>query len=102
MFRARSIVQNNLEDMRMARRTKKAPVGRPPRHHGERLAKNRTFRIRGDLDERLQAAAKQAGRSVSEEIEHRLEGSFHVQDIHTASSIAAQTVMQRFMGKPKE
>lgn len=61
-----------------------------------------TFRIRGDLDERLQAAAKQAGRSVSEEIEHRLEGSFHVQDIHTASSIAAQTVIQRFMGKPKE
>jgi hypothetical protein len=52
------------------------PPGRPPRHPGERLSKNRTFRVRGGLDERLQAAAAATGRSVSEEIEFRLDQSF--------------------------
>ena len=52
------------------------PRGRPPRHQGERLSKNRTFRVRGDLDEKLQAAAVVSGRSVSEEIEFRLDQSF--------------------------
>jgi hypothetical protein len=51
-------------------------LGRPPRHKGERLSKNRTFRVRGDLDEQLQAAANVSGRSVSEEIEYRLKESF--------------------------
>jgi hypothetical protein len=50
--------------------------GRPPRHLGERLSKNRTFRVRGKLDEKLQAAATASGRSVSEEIEFRLDQSF--------------------------
>ncbi len=35
-------------------------------------SKTRTFRVRADLDEKLEAAAKVSGRSVSEEIEHRL------------------------------
>ena len=52
------------------------PPGRPPRHPGERLSKNRTFRVRGGLDERLPAAAAATGRSVSEEIEFRLDQSF--------------------------
>ena len=52
------------------------PPGRPPRHPGERLSKNRTFRVRGGLDEKLQAAAAASGRSVSEEIEFRLDQSF--------------------------
>jgi hypothetical protein len=52
------------------------PPGRPPRHPGERLSKNRTFRVRGVLDERLQATAAASGRSVSEEIEFRLHQSF--------------------------
>lgn len=52
------------------------PRGRPPRHQGERLSKNRTFRVRGGLDEKLQAAAAVSGRSVSEEIEFRLDQSF--------------------------
>jgi hypothetical protein len=47
--------------------------GRPPRHPGERLSKSRTFRVRGGLDEYLQAAAAASGRSVSEEIELQLE-----------------------------
>lgn len=51
--------------------------GRPPRHAGEKLSKTRTFRVRGALDETLQEAATKAGRSVSEEIEHRLERSFY-------------------------
>jgi hypothetical protein len=55
---------------------KKPPRGRPPRHQGERLSKNRTFRVRGSLDEKLQAAAAASGRSVSEEIEFRLDQSF--------------------------
>jgi len=57
----------------MARKPKR---GRPPRHKGEVLRKNRTFRIRARLDELLEDAAAKAGRSTSEEIEHRLELSF--------------------------
>jgi predicted HicB family RNase H-like nuclease len=53
-------------------------VGRPPRHKGERLSKNRTFRVRGGLDEQLRAAADASGRSVSEEIEYRLQESFRL------------------------
>jgi hypothetical protein len=37
----------------------------------------RTFRIRPHLDEQLQMAADKAGRSVSEEIEYRLDRSFY-------------------------
>jgi hypothetical protein len=55
---------------------KKPKAGRPPRHAGERLSKNRTFRVRGELDEKLQAAAEQSRRTVSAEIEFRLECSF--------------------------
>jgi len=55
---------------------KQSKIGRPPKRKGERLSKNRTFRVRGTLDEQLEAAAQEAGRSVSEEIEHRLEASF--------------------------
>jgi len=56
---------------------KKTKPGRPPRHKGEVLAKNRTFRVRGELDDQLQASAARAGRSVSEEIEYRLSRSFY-------------------------
>jgi predicted DNA-binding protein len=54
--------------------------GRPPHYAGERLVKNRTFRIRDSLDQRLQEAAKQSGRTVSEEIQYRLEQSFDLAD----------------------
>lgn len=50
--------------------------GRPPRRAGELLSKNRTFRVRPQLDEQLTEASLRAGRSVSEEIELRLERSF--------------------------
>jgi hypothetical protein len=57
-----------------------ANKSRPPKHGKER-AKSRTFRVHGDLDEKLEAAATQSGRSVSEEIEYRLERSFRDEEI---------------------
>lgn len=51
-------------------------MGRPPKRKGDPVRKNRTFRIRDSLDRALIKAAKSAGRSVSEEIEFRLELSF--------------------------
>lgn len=47
--------------------------GRPARHPGEILSKNRTFRCRDRLDEKLQELAAASGRTVSLEIERRLE-----------------------------
>jgi hypothetical protein len=58
---------------------RKPKAGRPPRHAGERLVKNRTFRVWGWLDDQLQAAAEQSRRTVSAEIEFRLELSFDVE-----------------------
>jgi hypothetical protein len=57
-------------------KTKTPKMGRPPKHEGERLSKSRTFRVRDALDNGLRIAAKRSGRSVSEEIESRLERSF--------------------------
>jgi hypothetical protein len=54
----------------------KLRLGRPPRHEGKRLSKNRTFRIRDELDQQLELAARTSRRSVSEEIEYRLDRSF--------------------------
>jgi hypothetical protein len=55
--------------------------GRPPKHKGERLSKNRTFRVRGSLDDYLKDSAEKTGRSVSEEIENRLDRSFYMDAI---------------------
>jgi hypothetical protein len=60
---------------------KKPKAGRPPRHAGERLTKNRTFRVWDKLDDQLQAAAQQSRRTVSAEIEYRLEYSFRIDDL---------------------
>jgi hypothetical protein len=57
---------------------RKPKAGRPPRHAGERLIKNRTFRVWGSLDDQLQATAEQSRRTVSAEIEFRLEHSYQV------------------------
>ena len=51
--------------------------GRPLKHKGEPLSKTRSFRMRPRLDDLLQAAAVEASRTVSQEIEYRLETSFH-------------------------
>jgi hypothetical protein len=50
--------------------------GRPALPAAERKAKNFTFRSRGNLHEQLQEAAVLSGRSISEEIERRLQQSF--------------------------
>ncbi len=55
--------------------------GRPTKRKGEVLSKNRTFRVRDQLDLRLQQAAAGKGRSVSEEIEMRLEATFDADDV---------------------
>jgi hypothetical protein len=57
---------------------RKPKAGRPPRHAGERLVKNRTFRVWGSLDDQLQETAEQSRRTVSAEIEFRLEHSYQV------------------------
>jgi hypothetical protein len=59
----------------MARKSK---AGRPPRRADERLSKNRTFRVRDQLDEQLRVAAEHSHRTVSAEIEYRLENSFQM------------------------
>ena len=66
-----------------ALKTAKKKLGRPPKRKGERLSKNRTFRVRGILDEYLKGRAGESGRSVSEEIEARLERSFYMDGILT-------------------
>jgi hypothetical protein len=55
--------------------------GRPPKAEGERKASHITFRVRENLRERLQRAAEENGRSLSEETEYRLESTFRDQDV---------------------
>lgn len=50
--------------------------GRPPKPPEERKGGNLTFRTRADFRERLEEAAAQSGRSVTEEVELRVERSF--------------------------
>jgi len=58
------------------KKTKPPRRGRPPIPEEARRSKNLTFRVRATLQENLARAAHASGRSVSEEIEHRLERSF--------------------------
>lgn len=65
--------------------------GRPPKPQDERKGQNLTFRTRADFRERLEQAAVQSGRSVTEEVELRVERSFEIDRIissyNTVSSI---------------
>jgi hypothetical protein len=54
--------------------------GRPPLPGGQRKSRNFTFRSRGDLHAQLAAAAARSNRSISEEIEWRIQRSFLDQD----------------------
>lgn len=45
--------------------TAKKRIGRPPKAKEDRKAVNFTFRSRGEMRERLQAAAAASGRSIS-------------------------------------
>ena len=55
---------------------KKRARGRPPLEPGRAKRSSFNTRIRSQLKEHLEREAKSAGRSLSEEIEHRLEWSF--------------------------
>jgi hypothetical protein len=89
--------------------SKKKP-GRPPKPESERRSKNRTFRVRGNLDDYLIAHAQEAGRSVSEEIEARLERSFYMDgimltyqgDAQPLLNALATTVAYSFLKGPYE
>src|SRR5262249_31470038 len=59
----------------------KKRIGRPPKAKEDRKAVNFTFRSRGQMSEPPQAGAIAAGRSISEEIEFRLERSFWQEEI---------------------
>jgi hypothetical protein len=82
-------VQKSLPGEKAMARKKQPKLGRPPKHEGERLSKNRTFRVRGTLDEQLEAAAQKAGRSVSEEIERRLADTFRTEGTYGGPHISA-------------
>jgi hypothetical protein len=56
-------------------------IGRPPKYPGEGKRPTLTFRVRGKLHEQLQAAAAASERSISEEIEARLEESFRREEL---------------------
>jgi hypothetical protein len=86
----------------MARKKK---GGRPLKHSGEGaefemlglgrapLSKTLSFRVRPRLAELLQKSAAQASRTVSQEIEHRLERSFHddrIAQAHFGSDVGAE------------
>lgn len=66
---------------------------RSPLSAGDKLSKNRTFRILPGLDQELTAAAERSGRSVSEEIERRLEQSFGLE--HAAGSPETGDLLRR-------
>jgi hypothetical protein len=79
----------------------KKKVGRPQIAPQERKVRNVTFRSRNDLYEALQAAAAKTGRSLSEEIERRLEGSFQASDpIITALAGKEASVILRLIAVP--
>ena len=55
---------------------KRKRIGRPPKPAKNRKSVNFTFRSREEMREQLRAAAAVSGRSISEEIEYRLNQSF--------------------------
>jgi hypothetical protein len=67
----------------------KKRIGRPPKSQEDRKGVNFTFRSRGQMRERLQEAATVSGRSISEEIEHRLEDSFRNEEIYGGPHLSA-------------
>jgi hypothetical protein len=58
-------------------------VGRPPKYAGEGKRVTHTMRVRAATREKLKAAAAESGRSMSEEIEYRVEKSFWEEDLVT-------------------
>ena len=78
--------------------TAKKRIGRPPKAKEDRKAVNFTFRSRGEMRERLQAAAAASGRSISEEIERRLDWSFQQEDTAKLIAAAAERAIKSYHG----
>src|SRR4051812_43148904 len=70
--------------------TAKKPRGRPALDPTEKKRKNFTFRGTDQLHEELSKASAASGRSVSEEIEARLNESFTRQNVEHAVELAAK------------
>ncbi len=60
----------------MAKKPKKPKMGRPPLAPGKRRGASMGFRPTPEVREKIEEAAKAKGRSMSQEVEHRLEQSF--------------------------
>ena len=67
----------------------KKRIGRPPKSEEDRKAVNFTFRSRGHMRDLLKAAAAASGRSISEEIEYRLQNSFREDDSYGGPRLSA-------------
>ena len=67
----------------------KKRIGRPPKAKEDRKAVNFTFRSRGQMRDLLKAAAAASGRSISEEIEYRLQNSFREDDSYGGPHLSA-------------
>lgn len=73
-----------------------ARVGRPKKPAGERKRNILRFRATDQLVERLKSAARDSGRSISEEIESQLERSSYVDDERwgdTRTRLFAETIV---------
>ncbi len=62
--------------MKMAKKPSKPRMGRPPLPSGKRRGASMGFRPTPEIREKVEEAAKANGRSMSQEVEHRLERSF--------------------------
>src|SRR5262249_35255963 len=80
---------------------KKKRMGRPLKAEGKPRAKIRSFRLRPELDQKLIAAAQKAGRTVSDEIEFRLEQSFEMKEMQAAmTATISQTISEAILTSP--
>ncbi|MEQ9642504.1 MAG: hypothetical protein RIM84_20925 [Alphaproteobacteria bacterium] len=73
--------------------------GRPPLNPAERRRNNVTIRMRDALKDQLQADANANGRSLSEEIEVRLEASFGADDTAVGGAIEIIARVMRETGQ---
>jgi Arc-like DNA binding domain len=74
---------------------KRKRIGRPPKPPNNRKSVNFTFRSREEMREQLRVAADRSGRSISEEIEYRLNQSFQKELIlEAAAKEAVRAVLQ--------
>lgn len=79
---------------------KKKPLGRPPFKAGEAKRSSFNTRLRTEVKERLSVEASEFGRSLSEEIERRLERSFEAEKrVEDIAAAAIQGCYDAFGGK---